>query len=121
MVDLFQNRFEDDRTFEEAMRLPLVAILINPKFLYRSQHDEESKTQWPLDQFELASRLSYFLWSSMPDEELWGLADQGKLREPDILRAQVLRMLADPKSIALSKHFGGQWQYSDRNYFSLRF
>jgi len=109
LVDLFLKSHTGNRTFEEAMRLPLIAILINPKFIYRSQHDEEGKSQWPLDQFELASRLSYFLWSSMPDRELFRVADQGKLSEPNVLRSQVLRMLADPKSIALAKHFGGQW------------
>ncbi|MGE9267204.1 MAG: DUF1592 domain-containing protein [Verrucomicrobiales bacterium] len=109
LVALFQKALAEGRSYEEAMRLPLLAILVNPKFLYRIQHDEEGKEEWPLDQFELATRLSYFLWASMPDRELFQLADQGKLREPEVMKAQVLRMLADPKAESLGRHFGGQW------------
>jgi mono/diheme cytochrome c family protein len=63
----------------------------------------------PISQYELASRLSYFLWSSMPDDELMGCADRGALRKPEVLRAQVQRMLKDPKARALMENFGGQW------------
>jgi hypothetical protein len=58
---------------------------------------------------ELASRLSYFLWSSMPDDELLGLAEKGKLRDPEILHSQLRRMIADPKGQALAANFSGQW------------
>ena len=109
LVDFFEKTMQSGRSYEEAMRLPLIAILVSPKFLYRTLHDEEGKKDWALDQFELASRLSYFLWSSMPDDELFQLADQGKLRDPAVMRAQVLRLLADPKAAALARHFGGQW------------
>src|SRR5581483_9428114 len=63
----------------------------------------------PLTDHELASRLSYFLWSSMPDDELLGCADRGTLKQPAVLAAQVRRMLKDPKSHALVDNFGGQW------------
>ena len=109
LLRLFEKSQKSGQSYEQAMRLPLVAILVNPKFLFRLQHDEAGKKEWPLDQFELAARLSYFLWSSMPDRELFRLADGGKLRDPGVLEAQVKRMLADPKAKAFSRHFAGQW------------
>ncbi|NNM28650.1 MAG: DUF1592 domain-containing protein [Akkermansiaceae bacterium] len=97
------------KSFEEAMQVPLKAILVHPRFLFRIQHDEQGRGEWPLDDFELAARLSYFLWSSMPDRELFQLADEGKLRDPEVLRAQVARMIKNPKSKSFARHFAGQW------------
>jgi hypothetical protein len=85
-------------------------MLVSPHFLFRIERDpvEAGKTQ-KISDFELASRLSYFLWSSMPDDELLGLAEAGRLRAPGVLDAQVKRMLADKRAAALSDNFAGQW------------
>jgi hypothetical protein len=88
-------------------RLMLVRVLTSPAFLYRSE-TPGSKTG-PVSDRELATRLSYFLWSSMPDEELFRLAEAGKLRDPDVLAAQARRMLKDPKIRRLSTEFGCQY------------
>ena len=99
-------------SFEQGVRLALEAILVSPHFLFRIEHDPEPNNPAAphhLDDYELASRLSYFLWSSMPDAELFRLAGERKLRKPDAIAAQVRRMLQDPKSIALVDNFAGQW------------
>lgn len=97
---------------KNGLYLALRAILVDPNFLFRSELDEGSTRDGfppvPAD-YRLADRLSYFLWSSMPDDELFKLAAAGQLHEPEVLRAQVLRMLKDPKAIALSEDFAGQW------------
>jgi mono/diheme cytochrome c family protein len=102
---------EDGDSFEKSMRVALEAILVSPHFLFRIETDPtpNSLTSHPVGDFELASRLSYFLWSSMPDEELFRAAAEHKLRKPDVLDAQVKRMLADPKSARLVDNFAGQW------------
>jgi hypothetical protein len=97
---------------EQGIQLALQAMLVSPNFLFRIEHDPrptDSATAHPVSQIELASRLSYFLWSSMPDDELLALAEAGKLREPDTLDAQVKRMLADERSSAIADNFAGQW------------
>lgn len=90
-------------SFEQAMRVGLKAVLVSPHFLFLREQPGK------LDDFALASRLSYFMWSSMPDEELLTLAEQGKLNEPVALRKQVERMLKDPKASAFTENFAGQW------------
>jgi mono/diheme cytochrome c family protein len=90
-------------SFETAMRVGLKAVLVSPNFLFLREKPGK------LDDFALASRLSYFLWSSMPDEELLKLAEQGKLNQPDTLRQQVERMLKDSKANAFTENFVGQW------------
>ncbi len=101
----------DGDTYEQSLQVATQAILISPHFLFRMELDPVGQEGQPrnLNDFELATRLSYFLWSSMPDEELYKLAEAGKLREGDQLEKQVRRMLADPKSQALIENFGGQW------------
>ena len=109
LVLLAQQR---DESFEDGMRVALASVLVSPQFLFRIERDKEPDNQQQrrrLNDYELASRLSYFLWSSMPDDELFKLAKQDRLHQPDVLRAQVQRMLADPKSRALVENFGGQW------------
>jgi mono/diheme cytochrome c family protein len=95
-----------------GLYLVLRAILTDPNFLFRSELDDSSTADGfppvPAD-YQLASRLSYFLWSSMPDDELFKLAAADQLHQPEILRTQVLRMLKDPKAVALSRNFAGQW------------
>jgi hypothetical protein len=97
---------------EQGIQLALEAILVSPDFLFRIEHDPDPTDAGKihrLSDFELASRLSYFLWSSMPDDELRNLAESGTLHEPAILETQVKRMLADDKAGALSANFAGQW------------
>ena len=100
------------QTTEQGIQLALQAMLVSPNFLFRIEHDArptDSATAHPVSQLELASRLSYFLWSSMPDDELLALAEAGKLRDPAALDAQVKRMLADERSSAIADNFAGQW------------
>lgn len=89
--------------FEQAMRVGLKAVLVSPQFLFLQEKPGK------LDDFALASRLSYFLWSSMPDEQLLSLAETGKLNQSETLRSQVERMLKDAKSAAFAENFVGQW------------
>lgn len=96
--------------FESAVAFALQVVLVSPHFLFRGEIQPEPdnpKSVHPVNEHALASRLSYFLWSSMPDEELTALADQGRLRSG--LKAQVQRMLLDPKSEAFTRNFAGQW------------
>jgi hypothetical protein len=98
------------KTFEEGVGHAMVAVLSSPRFLFRIEEGAPapSKDAYPLvDEYSLASRLSYFLWSSMPDGELFDLAAKGELRKN--LAAQVKRMLADPRSEAMVDNFTGQW------------
>lgn len=97
------------QSFQGAVRLALKAILISPEFLFRIENENPSGNAHPVDDYSLACRLSYFLWSSMPDEELFRLAAAGKLHRPAILLSQVRRMLKDPKARALADNFAGQW------------
>jgi cytochrome c553 len=97
---------------EQGIQLAIQAMLVSPNFLFRIEHDPnptDPARVHPVSDFELASRLSYFLWSSMPDEELLTLAESGKLHEPATVDAQVKRMLADERSAALADNFAGQW------------
>ena len=105
-----QARGEGDN-FEQSIQVALQAILISPHFLYRMELDPAGQEGKPrdLNDFEVASRLSYFLWSSMPDDELMNLAIAGKLRQDGNLEKQARRLLADAKSKALAENFAGQW------------
>jgi len=98
-------------SFAEGVGVAIEAMLVSPDFLFRIEKDARVKKNgaYPLNDYELASRLSYFLWSSIPDEELLDCAASGKLRKPAVLEAQVRRMLDDPKSARLVENFGGQW------------
>ncbi|RYZ41218.1 MAG: DUF1592 domain-containing protein [Myxococcaceae bacterium] len=99
---------------EVGVKLALRSVLVSPHFLFRVELDpvSASKAPHPISDLELASRLSYFLWSSMPDEALLAAAEGGRLRDPAVLEAQVRRMLADPKARALVDNFAGQWLYT---------
>jgi hypothetical protein len=96
---------KDADSLEEGLCLAIQKMLISPHFLFRI----EKNSSGALSSHELATRLSYFLWSSMPDDELFRLVDEGKLGQPAILEAQVRRMLKDDKAHALVENFGGQW------------
>ena len=97
--------------YPASLRLMLKAVLVSPQFLFitPAREAEPGQTIVPLDDYQLASRLSYLLWATMPDAELSALADSGKLHEPAVLQAQVKRLLADPRSRALFDGFGAQW------------
>ncbi len=100
----------DGESFEGSIKIALQAVLVSPHFLFRGESQPEPnnpQTRLPLDDFALASRLSYFLWSTMPDERLFALAEKKRLRKS--LPTEVRRMLQDPKSLELVKNFGGQW------------
>jgi len=107
IVRLVKQELDQQVRYEDAIRVGLVAVLTSPKFLYLAEPAGDRSR--PLDDFELASRLSYFLWSSMPDETLFELARQGRLKNRQVLQAQVDRMLADQKSRALVDGFAAQW------------
>ena len=94
-------------TYQEGISLAIATVLASPHFLFRI--DKPAPASSLSGQYELASRLSYFLWSSLPDEELMRAAQRGALRQPDVLEAQVRRMIADPKAEALVENFTGQW------------
>ncbi len=87
------------------MRTGLQWVLCSPDFLFISEPTGEQAARRPLNDYELATRLSYFLWSSMPDDDLLALAAAGKLRDPAVNRAQVTRMLADPKASQFVTNF----------------
>ncbi len=106
LVDLARARGD---SFEAGIQLALKAVLVSPNFLFRTERDPQPGQLRRLNDFELASRLSYFLWSSMPDEALLTAAEKGDLTRPAELEKQVRRMLADAKSSALVENFGGQW------------
>jgi len=98
--------------FEAGIQAALTRILVDPEFLIRIEHEPSDippGTAYPVDDFALASRLSFFLWSSIPDTELLDLAAQRALRDPPVLRQQFRRLLADPRSEALTTSFAGQW------------
>ncbi|HET8548077.1 MAG TPA: DUF1592 domain-containing protein [Bryobacteraceae bacterium] len=102
----------DGQSAEQGLQLAIQAMLVSPHFLFRAERDPnptDPTAVHRVSDLELASRLSYFLWSSMPDDELLGLAEAGKLRTPAVLDAQVKRMLEDPKSAAVADNFAGQW------------
>lgn len=105
---LVQEELAAGETFNDAIRAGMIAVLCSPKFLYIAE-PSETQTPRPLNDWEIASRLSYFLWSSMPDEELFQLAESQQLRKPEVLKAQVNRMLADAKIKGFVRGFGGQW------------
>ncbi len=108
-IALYEKLRPQKPSFVEAIKPPLAAILSSPHFLYLVEPAAGEQASRELNDFELASRLSYFLWSSMPDLPLLKVALNGKLRDPDVLKAQVTRMLADEKSEAFVKNFAGQW------------
>ena len=93
----------------QSLQFTLTAMLVSPHFLFRIERDPGPGRTGRVTDLELASRLSYFLWSSMPDDELLGIAAARRLHQPAVLEAQVARMIADPKSSALADNFAGQW------------
>ena len=112
LVKLVETVIARGESYDRGIQAAVAATLVSPHFLYRFELDpapEDPKQIRALSDYELATRLSYFLWSTMPDDELFGLAAKGELHRDDVLRRQVPRMLKDPKAEALIRNFGGQW------------
>ena len=106
----FKQRVKAGATVKAAMRDVLRVVFVSPSFLIRSESDAENTDQpWRVSDYELASRLSYFLWASTPDEPLLSLAKANRLHQPGVLRGQVQRMLADARSQTLGTIFASQW------------
>lgn len=106
---LYDRLIKEEVPHEDAIRLTLARVLVSPAFLYRIEKPKDGSTQHPVSDYELANRLSYFLWSSQPDEELRQLAAEGRLHETDVLVAQTRRMLRDPRTRRLAIEFGCTW------------
>jgi len=109
LVEVFEINMKKEKSFSKAMRFPLLSMLISPHFIYRPETTQPNQDIYQIDDYDLANRLSYFIWSSMPDQELFSLAEERKLSDPEILEQQVIRMLEDEKSFTLGMHMGGQW------------
>jgi len=112
LLKLYAADRADGASFDASIETALRAVLVSPDFLFRVERDPKSgdpAKPHRVDDVALASRLSFFLWSSIPDTELLGLAEKGRLRDPAVLDQQVRRMLADPKSKAIVDNFAGQW------------
>jgi len=127
LLTLYQKAADAGKPFEEAVKLPLKAILIAPSFLFiqeqrrfaefpqsndgqdHDHHTPAGSDPYPISDHELAARLSFFLWVSIPDDELNALADAGRLSDPEVFEAQVKRMIADPKARRFAEDFADQW------------
>lgn len=110
----FDQAMKKNFGFEPAVRHMLKAVLVSPHFVYRVEVPRPGAEPYPLSHDEIAVRLSYFLWSSMPDDELFRLAEQKKLHDDAVIEAQVRRMLQDPKAAALGEEFAPQWLQLDQ-------
>ena len=109
LLRLYGRLRKKDMAHEEAFRTVLTRVLISPSFLFRIEHAAPSPEARPVSAWELATRLSYFLWATMPDAELRRAAAGGRLQDPDVLSAQAARMLKDPKVRGLAVEFAAQW------------
>ena len=112
LMELYAGARMAGADFEEGVRQGLLGVLVNPSFLFRIEKDPASPPTngvYPVSDIELASRLSFFLWSSIPDDELLDIAVAGRLGDPGVLESQVRRMLADPKAATLTDSFAAQW------------
>jgi mono/diheme cytochrome c family protein len=134
LLDFYQKERTDGGTFDSGIEFAIRRMLVSPEFLYRVEADPVarvaprtapisnpagSSSNYRISDLELASRLSFFLWSSIPDDELLDVAARGGLKDPAMLEKQVRRMLADPRSEVLMRNFGGQWLLV-RNMASVR-
>ena len=114
LMSFFEQGRRDKGTFEGGVQFGLRRLLASPEFMFRIERDPEDiapGTPYRVSDLELASRLSFFLWSGIPDDELIDLADAGRLSDSIVLEEQVRRMMDDPRSLALVENFAGQWLY----------
>lgn len=112
-IDQYRQIYDEaaalDFSPRQSLQFAISAVLVSPHFLFRQEADPEPGSYALLSDYEIASRLSYFLWNSMPDDELLALAERGGLNDETAIRDQVERMLDDPKAAALAENFTGQW------------
>ncbi|MBV9503796.1 MAG: DUF1592 domain-containing protein [Acidobacteriia bacterium] len=114
LLGYFQRGENEGKSFDAGIETALAFLLVNPQFLFRTEPAPvtvAAGATYRVSALDLASRLSFFLWSSVPDDELLAVAATGKLNEPAVLEQQVRRMLRDPRSSALVENFFGQWLY----------
>ncbi len=109
LMTLYDAADKKGASLKDALKRAFRAVLVSPNFLFRIEADPPADQPGQVNDYELASRLSYFIWASMPDDELMALAGAKALQNPDTLARQVKRMLADPKALALTENFCGQW------------
>lgn len=109
IVDTYDQSMATTDDFQKAAQLTIQSLLTRPQFLFRMENEPVGQGAQLVDDYAMVNRLSYYLWSSMPDEELLQLAKEGRLQDDSILEQQVQRMLKDPKSISLAQEFGSQW------------
>lgn len=108
-LQLFRAAQKQGQTFEQSVFFALRGVLVSPMFLFRLEPPNRTGNVRPLDQYALASRLSYFLWGSMPDELLFDIAAEGKLQDPEVLKAMIRRMMRSERSLNFSQRFVEQW------------
>ncbi|WP_428096438.1 DUF1592 domain-containing protein [Candidatus Rariloculus sp.] len=114
VLGLYEQERAQGRDFDSGIQTALAYLLVAPQFLFRVENDPEDAAPgqiYRISDLDMASRLSFFIWSSIPDDELLDLAAEGRLLEPAVLEAQVARMLADERAGVLAKDFAGQWLY----------
>ncbi len=114
LTGFYEREREKGRSFDTGVQTALVYLLVSPQFLFRMERDPVDVapgTVYRIGDLDLASRLSFFIWSSIPDDELLELAIAGQLQEPAVLERQILRMLTDERAAALGTNFAGQWLY----------
>ena len=109
LMSLYDLAIEAGDTFDQALRYPMQAVLVSPHFLYKIEQPVPVGEVRELNDFELATNLSYFLWSSMPDNELFKLATKGQLKDETVFRQQVVRMLKDKRAKSVVQNFASQW------------
>ncbi len=109
LLDAFDEAQKRRDGYEESIKFAFKAVLVSPHFLFLAEPEPEAPGNYELDDYQLATRLSYFLWSSMPDDELFLLALRDELHNTETLQKQIARMLKDPKAKALGEQFGLQW------------
>lgn len=109
LMKLYDSAVAEGDSFEKSLRYPMQAVLVSPHFLYKIEQPVAVGEIRELNDFELATSLSYFLWSSMPDAELFRLAMRGQLNDKDVFREQVVRMLKDKRAKAVVQNFASQW------------
>jgi hypothetical protein len=114
LMGFYQRGRQGGGSFDKGIEVAVRAMLVSPSFIFREEQDPAGAkpgSVYKLNDYELASRLSYFLWSSMPDDELMDLAQKGRLHDPTVMEQQVRRMLVDKKSDSLVSNFAGQWLF----------
>ncbi len=109
LTKLYQRLREQELSHDAAIRMLLARVFVTSAFLYRGEHAQPGSAATPVSNFELANRLSYFLWSSLPDAELRDAATSGTLHQPEVLRSQMRRMMADARTRRMAIEFGCQW------------